>query len=68
MRWFVENSIGVVTALLPVIGYEASTEVAKEALETDASVYDVVIARGLLTRQQLDQLLDPASMTVLRRT
>jgi aspartate ammonia-lyase len=68
MRWFVENSIGVVTALLPVIGYEASTEVAKEALETDASVYDVVIARGLLTRQQLDELLDPASMTVLRRT
>ncbi len=68
MRWFVENSIGVVTALLPVLGYETSTEVAKEALETDASVYDVVIARGLLTRQQLEELLDPASMTVLRRS
>ena len=63
MRWFVENSIGVVTALVPAIGYEAATDVAKEALETGKSVAEVVVTRGLLTRQQLDDLLDPASMT-----
>jgi aspartate ammonia-lyase len=63
----VENSIGVVTALVPAIGYEASTAVAKEALESGKSVSELVIARGLLTRQQLDELLDPANMTAPRR-
>ena len=67
MRWYVEHSIGVVTALLPTIGYDAATTVAKEALESGASVYETVIARGLLTRQQLDELLDPATMTAPRR-
>jgi aspartate ammonia-lyase len=67
MRWFVEHSIGVVTALLPAIGYDAATTVARDALENGTSVYDVVIARGLLTRQQLDELLDPATMTAPRR-
>jgi aspartate ammonia-lyase len=63
MRWFVEHSIGIVTALLPSIGYEAATSVAKEALESGRSVYDVVCDRGLLTREQLDEILDPARMT-----
>jgi aspartate ammonia-lyase len=63
MRQFVEHSIGIVTALVPVIGYEHATSVAKEALETGLGVYDVVLARGLLTRAQLDQILDPDAMT-----
>jgi aspartate ammonia-lyase len=63
MRWFVEHSIGIVTALLPSIGYEAATGVAKEALASGRSVYDVVCDRGLLTREQLDRILDPAAMT-----
>ncbi|HEY9517462.1 MAG TPA: aspartate ammonia-lyase [Gemmatimonadaceae bacterium] len=63
MRSFVEHSIGVVTALLPAIGYEAATQVAKVALEEGRSVYDVVCERGLLTREQLDEILDPAGMT-----
>jgi aspartate ammonia-lyase len=67
MRWFVENSIGIVTALVPAIGYEAATHVAKEALETGKSVAEVVISRGILTRQQLDDLLDPANMTAPQR-
>ncbi len=62
MRWFVENSIGIVTALLPVLGYETATDVAKEALATGKSVYDVVGARNLLTREQLDEILNPAKM------
>ena len=55
MRHFVEHSIGIVTALVPVIGYEHATSVAKEALESGRGVYEVVMARGLLTREQLDR-------------
>jgi len=63
MRQFVEHSIGIVTALLPVIGYERATSVAKEALETGRGVADVVLERGVLTREQLDRVLDPDAMT-----
>jgi aspartate ammonia-lyase len=62
MRHFVEHSIGIVTALVPVIGYEHATSVAKEALDTGRGVYDVVMARGLLTREELDRILDPEAM------
>jgi aspartate ammonia-lyase len=63
MRHFVEHSIGIVTALVPVIGYEHATSVAKEALDSGQGVYDVVMARGLMTREQLDKVLDPDAMT-----
>jgi aspartate ammonia-lyase len=63
MRQFVEHSIGIVTALVPVIGYEHATSVAKEALESGRGVYEVVLTRGLLTREQLDRILDPDAMT-----
>jgi aspartate ammonia-lyase len=63
MREFVEQSIGIVTALVPIIGYEQATSVAKEALESGKGVYEIVTARGLMTRQQLDRALDPESMT-----
>ena len=66
LRWFVEQSIGIVTALVPVLGYETSTQIAKTALETHASVYDLVCERGLLTREQLDELLNPAAMVAPR--
>jgi aspartate ammonia-lyase len=67
MRWFVEHSIGVVTALVPALGYETSTEIAKTALETGRGVYDLVLERGLMTRAQLDAALNPEAMTVPRR-
>jgi len=63
MRQLVEHSIGIVTALVPVIGYENASAVAKEALESGRGVYDVVLTRGLLTREQLDTILDPDAMT-----
>jgi aspartate ammonia-lyase len=58
----VKNSIGIVTALNPLIGYKNSTKVAKEALETNRSVYDIVLEKGLLTKDQLDKALDPKNM------
>lgn len=58
----VRNSIGIVTALNPYIGYKQSTKVAKEALETNRSVYDIVLEKGLMTKDKLDEALNPQEM------
>lgn len=63
LRRGVENSIGIVTALNPYIGYANATEIAQEALITGQSVYDLVLAKQLLTREQLDQILQPEVLT-----
>jgi aspartate ammonia-lyase len=62
MRELVERSVGIVTALVPVIGYERASAVAKEALESGRGVYEIVLERGLLAREELDRLLRPADM------
>jgi aspartate ammonia-lyase len=62
-RHFVQNSIGLVTALNPVIGYEKSAAIAKEALLTGGSVYDLVLQKGWLTQEKLDDVLSPQNMT-----
>ena len=59
----VKHSIGIVTALNPYIGYKASTKVAKEALESGRSVYDLVLEHGLMSKEKLDEALDPKAMT-----
>ncbi|WP_312356662.1 aspartate ammonia-lyase [Empedobacter sp.] len=58
----VQNSIGIVTALNPYIGYKASTKIAKEALETGGGVYQLVLDHGLLSKERLDEILDPKNM------
>jgi len=63
MRWFVEHSVGIITALVPIIGYERSTEIAREALESGRGVYELVMERKLLTREELDRALNPEAMT-----
>ena len=62
-REYVQNSIGLVTALNPVLGYERSVAIAKEALATDASVYDLAQEKGWLSKAELDDLLRPENMT-----
>jgi len=62
-REFVQNSIGLVTALNPVLGYEKSVAIAKEALETNGSVYDLVLTKGWLSKEALDDILKPENMT-----
>ena len=59
----VKNSIGIVTALNPYIGYRNATEVAQHAHATGGSVYRIVLERGLLTQEQLDHLLRPEALT-----
>ena len=63
LRYNVEHSIGIVTALNPFIGYANATEVAQEALATGKSVYNVVLEKGLLSKQQLDAILQPDVFT-----
>jgi len=57
------QSIGIVTALNPLIGYENATAVAKEAHDTGKGVAEIVLARGLLTKEQLDEVLRPENLT-----
>jgi aspartate ammonia-lyase len=59
---YVERSIGLATALSPMLGYEKSAEIAKEALRTNRSVAEVVIAHGYLTPEQVQEVLSPESM------
>lgn len=61
-RRAVEHSIGLVTALNPLIGYENSTMIAKEALESGESVFNLVLKHKLLTREQLEDALKPENM------
>jgi aspartate ammonia-lyase len=63
MRHYVEFSIGTVTALNPVIGYDKSTELAAEAMKTGRGIMELVREKKLLTEEQIAKILDPVSMT-----
>ncbi|WP_314743527.1 aspartate ammonia-lyase [Treponema lecithinolyticum] len=66
-RSMVYGSIGLVTALNPVIGYEEASDIARTALKTGTSVYDLVLQKKLLTKAQLDDVLNPENMTHPRK-
>jgi aspartate ammonia-lyase len=61
-RELVEGSIGIVTALNPALGYETCTKLAKEALDTNRGVYELVLEKKLLSKAELDDLLKPENM------
>lgn len=65
-REMVLHSIGIVTALNPYIGYKNSTKIAKEALETGKSVYNLVLEHNILSKAQLDDILNPENMLAPR--
>jgi aspartate ammonia-lyase len=62
-REMVEHSIGIVTAVMPMLGYERATEVAAEAMSTGVPVREIILTKGYLTTAQLDDLLSPEAMT-----
>jgi len=66
-REMVMGSIGIVTALNPVIGYEASTQLAKEALETGKGVYELALEKKLLSKEEIDNILKPENMLKPRK-
>ncbi len=59
----VNNSIGIVTAICPYVGYEKAAEVAKEALRTGKAVKTIILEQGLMSEEQADEVLDPYTMT-----
>ncbi len=63
LRSIVEDSIGIVTALNPYIGYANATAVAAQAHETGGSVYQIVLQKGLLSKEELDRILRPEELT-----
>jgi aspartate ammonia-lyase len=62
-RDLVEHSIGIVTAVMPAIGYKKATEVAKEALATGKPVREIILEKGYLTPAELDVALSLEAMT-----
>ena len=65
VRAQVEDSIGLATARNPILGYAEATAVAQEAAVTGCSVHDVVLSRGLLTAERLDEILSPETLAGL---
>ena len=61
------NSIGLVTALNPYLGYEASTELAATALKTGRGVYELILESGLMNKEKLDDILKPENMIQPRK-
>jgi aspartate ammonia-lyase len=55
--------MGIVTALNPYIGYSSAAEVAKESLQTGESIREIVLKKGLMSEEKLNEILSPESMT-----
>ena len=62
-RKMVENSIGIITAICPYVGYEAASNIAKEALRTGRSVRDLILEKKLMDMELLKTVLNPYTMT-----
>ena len=61
-KWL-DNSVGIVTALLPHIGYEKSAELAREAYTTGKPIREIILEQGILSKKELDHILSPRQMT-----
>lgn len=62
-RQMVEQSVGIITAINPHVGYETATVIAKEAIATGRPIREIVLERGILTEEELDIILNPQEMT-----
>ncbi len=67
LKQMVYNSIGLVTALNPYLGYDISTELAATALKTGRGVYELVLEKGLMSQEELDDVLKPENMVKPRK-
>ncbi|MCI4442252.1 MAG: aspartate ammonia-lyase [Lentimicrobium sp.] len=63
LQRYMERSVGTVTALNPILGYEKTTELAKEALETNKGILELIREKKLLTEEQIKDFMDPIKMT-----
>lgn len=58
-----DNSVGIITALTPHIGYQPAADIAKEAIRTGASVKDLIVQKSVLNQENMEKILDPYAMT-----
>jgi aspartate ammonia-lyase len=65
LQHYMETTVGIVTALNPILGYEKATELAAEAYKTNKGILEIIREQKLLTEQQIQQLLDPSKLTGL---
>ena len=63
LKRYLETTVGIVTALNPVLGYEKTTELAKEALQSGKGILELIREKKLLTEDQIKKLMDPAALT-----
>jgi len=68
LEHYMETTVGIVTALNPVLGYEKATELAAEAYKTNKGILEIIREKKLLTEQQIKDLLDPAKLTGLDKS
>lgn len=62
LQGMVQRSIGIVTALVPKLGYDVCSKLAKQAIAEDRTVYDLALEKELLSKDELDELLKPENM------
>jgi aspartate ammonia-lyase len=68
LEHYMETTIGIVTALNPVLGYEKATELANEAKESGKGILEIIREQHVLTEQQIQELLDPVKLTGLDKS
>jgi len=68
LQHYMETTVGIVTALNPVLGYEKATELAAEAYKTNKGILEIIREKRILTEQQIKELLDPVKLTGLDKT
>jgi aspartate ammonia-lyase len=68
LEHYMDTTVGIVTALNPILGYEKSTELAEEAYKSGKGILEIVREKKILTEQQINELLDPAKLTGLDKT
>ena len=65
---YMETTVGIVTALNPVLGYDRATELANEAYKSGKGILEIIRERQILTEAQIADLLDPAKLTMLDKS
>jgi aspartate ammonia-lyase len=68
LEHYMETTVGIVTALNPIVGYEKATELAQEAYTSGKGILEIIREKHILTEQQIQQLLDPAKLAGLDKS
>jgi aspartate ammonia-lyase len=68
LEHYMETTVGIVTALNPIIGYEKATELAQEAYKSGKGILEIIREKHVLTEQQIKELMDPVKLTGLDKT